>query len=441
MEGVDSVSPIDLSSVGPAFTAGVMDDTPDLASDDDDEWEVQSVLSDTPSEALVDEDEDDVVPLIFKLPNPVDLSSDRDHTEFDGQLSVPPPNPQEKHASPFMGVYGSHSKNSISFPPIDSLLIRTVTELHYEKPLSDVGYALNKVVKAVICIGCQRGIPIDMLQTHSRDHHRGRSILSSEEQSRVLQQLSLAGYRTSKIEKYHQPPAQKPVDGLEVLSGFRCPLQNKDGTLCEKAFLAQSTFTRHLSDHPGRSKLDPSSCTSYIQTLFTQGNLQCYFSVDPSLSDLDPSTTSAYAYAIKLLGTLPKAQIPAPDHDKDRASIHWFTRWPELLKPYANDKGSLILLQSLVSFPEPGSDPDWLVKLWDHGCRWWNDVESAHASCSYRASTMLKSHQGSVLSLRSLSQLLTSPCCLGMQGLGKSYGSQRALGVTVAQPYHLFHSV
>lgn len=232
-----------------------------------------------------------------------------------------------------------------------------------------------------------------MLQTHSKSHHRGRSVLSSEEHAQVVQRLSDIGYRTSKAEKYHQPPAQKPVDGLEVLNGFRCPFRNKDGSQCGKAILAESSFIRHLSDHPGHPKPDPSSCTSYIQTLFSQGNLHNFFSVDPSLSNLDPSTASAYAYAVKMLETLPKAQIPASEHDKDRASIHWFTRWPDLLKPYTTDRESLGLLQSLVSFPEPGRDPDWLVKLRDHGCRWWNDAESAHASCSYRASTMLKSHQ------------------------------------------------
>lgn len=271
------------------------------------------------------------------------------------------------------------------------MLTGTTTGLRYDQPLCGFGYALNEEAKAVICIGCHHGVPVDMLQTHSKNHHQGRSILSSEENAQAVQRLSNAGYRTSKAEKYHQPPAQRPIDGLEVLSGFRCPFQSEDGTRCSKAYLAESTFARHLSDHS--SSIRPPSCVAHVQTLFNQGGLQHYFSVEPSLSNLDPSSTSAYAYAIKMLEDLPKANIPAPDHDKDRASIHWFTRWPDLLKPYATDKESSAFLQSLVSFPEPGSGPDWFMKLRDHGCRWWNDAESAHASCSYRASVMLKSHQ------------------------------------------------
>jgi hypothetical protein len=246
---------------------------------------------------------------------------------------------------------------------------------------------------AVICIGCHRGVPVDMLQTHSKYHHKGRPILPSTEHARMVQDLSAAGYRLSKAEKYRQAPGQKPVDGLEVLSGFLCPLLKKDGTLCAMSFLAESTFTRHLSDHPDRPKPQPPSCASDVQTLFTQGGLQHYFSVDRSLSNLDPSSASAYISAIEMLKNLPMAPAPASDHDKDRASVHWFTRWPELLKPYITDRSDQAFLQSLVSFPESSTNPGWLTKLRDHGCRWWEAAESEHAKCSFRASATLKSHE------------------------------------------------
>lgn len=248
-------------------------------------------------------------------------------------------------------------------------------------------------MKATICIGCHHGVPLDMLQTHSKIHHKGRALLSSEAYTQLKQSLFDDGYRTSKTEKYHQPLAQKPVEGLEVLTGFSCPFLKDDGTRCSGAFLAQSTFVRHLSEHTNRSKPKPSSCISEVQTLFSQGGLQHYFSVDSSLSDLDPSAHSAYSYAVEMLPDLPKAHIPTSNHDKDRASINWFTRWPELLQVYVTDKSSLEAFQSLVLFPQPGSDPDWLTKLRDHGCRWWIDAEVAHVKCSYRTSVMLRSHQ------------------------------------------------
>lgn len=159
------------------------------------------------------------------------------------------------------------------------------------------------------------------------------------------------------------------------------------------AFLAQSTFTRHLSDHPDPVKPKPHLCVSGVQTLFNQSDLRCYFSVDRSLSTIDPSSASAYTYAVQMLESLPKASIPTSDHDKDRASIHWFTRWPDLLQPYITDRRGQDFLHSLVSFPEAGSGPDWAKKLRDHGSRWWGAAEQAHKKCSYRASVMLKSHQ------------------------------------------------
>jgi hypothetical protein len=209
----------------------------------------------------------------------------------------------------------------------------------------------------------------------------------------TVRQLSDAGYRTSSAKLYNQPPGRKPVDGLEVVDGFYCPILLDNDTPCPMACVSKRTLIRHFSDHPIRPKPDPSACNSHVQTLFHRGGLQCYYSVEPSLSDLDPSFGAAYAYAVEAFNSLPKVKIPNPDHDKDRSSIHWFTRWPELLKDYIVEKESSDFLRSLISFPDPSSDPDWLLILRDHGCRWWNDAEAAHINCSDRASIMLKSHQ------------------------------------------------
>jgi hypothetical protein len=234
-----------------------------------------------------------------------------------------------------------------------------------------------------------------MLNSHSRTYHPGRPVLSPGQQDTVVEPLVDSGYRTSATELYTQTPGQKPVDGLMVLEGFLCPLSNEDGSLCSRAFGAQSTFSRHLSDHrePQESKPTPSLCSSYVQTLFNRGGLVRYFSVDPSLSHPDPLPTSAYAHAIDMFRQLPKPEMPTAENDKERASIHWFTRWPQLLQPYFTDKTSIAHLQSLVSFPNPTSDPDWLMKLIDHGPSWWADAEEAHMSCSHRVSVMLKSHR------------------------------------------------
>lgn len=232
-----------------------------------------------------------------------------------------------------------------------------------------------------------------MLNSHSKIHHPGRSRVSSGRQGEVTETLCNLGYRTSTDERYYQPPHRKPVDGLEVLQGYLCPFTNNDGSQCHRAFFGQKTFTRHLSDHPG-TKPEVLSCTCYVQTAFSQGRgLQRYFAVEPSLSHPDPSPSSAYAYAVKMFHSLPQPTMPEPDNDKDRASIHWFTRWPELLEPYISNKETIGSLKSLVSFPEPDSDPDWLMKLLDHGRLWWKKAEGSHTGCSFDASVMLRSHQ------------------------------------------------
>lgn len=245
----------------------------------------------------------------------------------------------------------------------------------------------------MICTSCHRGVPVDMLISHSKAHHPGRAVPTKQQS--IMEGLTAQGYRTSKSAKHHQPPGQKPIDGLEVLEGFRCPLPSDDGSECFKAFIGLSTFTRHLSSHatPRGGKPDVSLCTAFVQSLFTQGGLQNYFSVDPSLSNPDPSPTSTYAYAVEMFSKLPKAEIPASNHDKDHASINWFTRWPELLKPYLTDHKSIDFLLSLVLFPDPTSDPQWLVKLCHHGRHWWREAEAAHVNCTFRTSVLLKSHE------------------------------------------------
>jgi len=204
------------------------------------------------------------------------------------------------------------------------------------------------------------------------------------------------GFRSSKSEKYSQPPGQKPVDGIEVLRGFLCPESNPDGSTCSSAFHAESSFTRHLSTHPSQlsqRKPDPGSCTCYIQTLFAQGSLQRYFSVETSLSHADPPATSAYGDALKLLQDAPSPQIPPPKGDKERESIHWYTRWPELLASFCNSSDQVNRLRSLTSFPQEGTHPDWLVRVKDHGRNWWVKAESEHLACLPRTSRLLKSPQ------------------------------------------------
>ena len=107
MEDGDDVSRVDLS-LPPAHPLDVgARDSPDPQSDEDDEWDMQSVLSDTSTEVLVDEDEDDVVPRSFNLPTPADAPHSSDHLESSEQLPETFPKSGEEQPLPFAGVFGS----------------------------------------------------------------------------------------------------------------------------------------------------------------------------------------------------------------------------------------------------------------------------------------------------------------------------------------------
>ena len=267
-----------------------------------------------------------------------------------------------------------------------------------------------------------------MVRSHCKIHHDKREAPSVAMQKEISQDPSSTRLKTSSSAKYTQPPRQKPANGLEVLQGYLCPLSDSDGVCCSKAFLAMSSFVRHLSGHNVRPRPDPASCASPVQTLFAQGGLQMYFSVDVSLSMPDPPLSSVYTDVLPLLRSLPVPRIQVASNDKERASIHWFTRWPELLGPYCEEDERVCMLRSLVSFPDSGVDPDWLLKVKDHGCRWWAKAESAHVNCSYRASVLLKSHQEYVSPVLSRLSPLTSS--LGTVVHGKSCARMTVLGGT-----------
>lgn len=266
--------------------------------------------------------------------------------------------------------------------------------LNHSHPLSEFGFAVNDEINALICVSCKRGVPANMARSHCKTYHPGREAPSAGKQKEISQDALVTGLKTSASPRYIQPPNQKPVDGLEVLRGYMCPVvTGPNGEICCEAEKATSSFLRHLKSHPVHPKPDPASHKHPIQTLFAQGGLQMYFAVDISLSIPDPPLSSVYAEVLPLVRSIPAPRIQAANSDKERASIHWFTRWPDLLEPYCKDDEQVSLLRSLVSFPESGVDPDWLLEVQDHGCRWWTDAESAHANCSHRASVMLKSHQ------------------------------------------------
>jgi hypothetical protein len=361
-------------------------------------WEIESSCSDSSDDMLGDGEEELVVPASFALstsiPSPLEDDPPAKEDEDD-----PPQALDNREPSFFNSVYGSDSKYSNSWKVSAASLTLTFQGLNHDHPLSDFGFAVNVEVDAIICVLCRRGIPLDMVRSHCRKYHPGREAPSLLQQKEAVDAQPNSGFRLSGTKKYSQAAGQKPVDGLEVLQGYACPAPMGDDTTCSEAFLAKSSFVRHLSSHLIYPKPDPSSCASKIQTLFGQGGLQAYFPVDISLSHPDPPPNSAYADALELLLTLPKPQIPTPNTDKERESVHWFTRWPELLQPYCNEEAQADALRRLVSFPQVGIDPEWLTRVQDHGKKWWTKAETAHVKCSPRASVLLKSHQKYVLGL------------------------------------------
>jgi hypothetical protein len=110
---MDTDSP---SPMAPPLSAEAGRGFPGAQSDEEDEWEGESMDSDTSTEVLLFEDDDDVVPCSFNLPGLPNPSSGDDCLEFDGPL---PESPLESKGMdrPFLaGVYGSNSGYPLTAP-------------------------------------------------------------------------------------------------------------------------------------------------------------------------------------------------------------------------------------------------------------------------------------------------------------------------------------
>jgi hypothetical protein len=116
MEDGDAAGHIDLSWLAASsLDTGARRDSPDPQSDEEDEWDIESVSSDASTDVLIEEDEDDVVPRSFSLSTLTNSPLPSDHSKLDEQPIAPSSKSEEEPSSPSVGVCGSDSKCLHSF--------------------------------------------------------------------------------------------------------------------------------------------------------------------------------------------------------------------------------------------------------------------------------------------------------------------------------------
>lgn len=137
MEDNDAVGHAHLPSLmAPSLSTGAREDSPDPQSDEDNEWDMESVGSDASTDILIEEDEDDVVPRSFGLSAFADPLLHGDHLELDEQLLEP--KSEEEPSPPSASVYGSDSEC------LHSLHLRCPADLNdHRAPLRSVTLRLR----------------------------------------------------------------------------------------------------------------------------------------------------------------------------------------------------------------------------------------------------------------------------------------------------------
>ncbi|OAQ60219.1 fungal specific transcription factor domain-containing protein [Pochonia chlamydosporia 170] len=139
----------------------------------------------------------------------------------------------------------------------------------------------NPTYRVLICRECQYAIQKTAVQSHLLRHKIYR-----DDRTRLLRSIA----QLDLFEPHRVPlpePSSPPIDGLPVISGFRCDMAGC-GNLCASL----KRMRRHLSEVHGLSKASDASFASpaKIQTFFRGTKLR-YFEVKPTAAAT--STTSA----------------------------------------------------------------------------------------------------------------------------------------------------
>lgn len=143
-----------------------------------------------------------------------------------------------------------------------------------DNSLSACGFAINRRLKALICLACAKVVPLTRAVAHLSTTHpdSGLSLRPGALNTLAQKDLVTTGWPLC------PPPSDRPrqYQGLPCVPGYACPR-------CLKLFASQSSFIKHVkSDHSIHiSAVQCSTSTTWIQRFSSAHPVQSYFEVTP----------------------------------------------------------------------------------------------------------------------------------------------------------------
>ena len=221
-----------------------------------------------------------------------------------------------------------------------------------------LGLSVDKKVRVLVCRTCWQGVcphPSTIIN-HVQGHApRGHRILSKRptlfsELRKILEELQLAEAARVRF----QPPDRAPIPGIEVHTGYYCPVVLEDGTKCRRAYRKTDSLYQHLKDthrtaavRPKKADLSHYDCN--CQTIFL-GNLIRYFKVITGLSGLEQAVNPYSVFVQSASDEIPSSSTVLEGELKTRElpSLLRITKWHLFVNGYREDPKDIV---HLISHP------------------------------------------------------------------------------------------
>ena len=235
------------------------------------------------------------------------------------------------------------------------------TVLVQPSPLDHFGLAINVDIRVLTCTICCIGLVSNQWIGHMENKHKLAFVNSKKKYPTEYTQVqdTLAQFDLGDpLQVKCRRPGQAPVRGIEIRSGYCCPVP-VNGTPCQHVTGTEASFTTHISTkHKGvatRSSLgDVKLYACDYQTIFEGSNRQ-YFLVQTGVA-LGPTVGPYEIFLSQNKSTIPHASQGGVELEThDLPSLLRVTHWDVFVGPFRKSPKDVV---GLVDFPSHQDSPE-----------------------------------------------------------------------------------
>lgn len=225
--------------------------------------------------------------------------------------------------------------------------------LEQPHPLDRFGLAVNVKERVLTCTLCRTGLAPNEWKGHLTDQHKDalKSVKRNFRTAWDDLEAAVAKFNLGDPDEVRiQRPGRSPIKGIDIRSGYRCPV-NVNGTQCPKVAGTTGSFATHLStshrgsaERPSQSLFKEHACN--YQTVFRTSHIH-YFQVRTGVTD-GPTAGPYEVFLNDFKSATPRAAQTGDLETRDLPSLLRVTHWDVFVEPFRGSPGDVV---NLVVFP------------------------------------------------------------------------------------------